>query len=227
MAASRWVISHLQNPVRFSAERLGGGTTGLGTIFQLTPPAAGKTEWGGKILYSFVGPTDGYHPLGGVIADHSGNLYGTTQNGGTSSECPTTEGCGTVFELSPPAIHGNPWPETTLYTFTGGNDGAAPSTPLIFAHGGNLYGTATEGGIGTCNGLQDMGGCGSIFELSPPSSPGAPWTETTLHTFTGTNPDQGLPDSGLIVGKSGKLYGTTVGNEYDNPMHGTIYSVVP
>lgn len=204
-----------------------GGTTGIGTIFQLNPPQSGHTQWEEKVLYSFLGTTDGYHPLGGVIADHAGNLYGTTQDGGTSSACPTSQGCGVVFELSPPTAPGNPWTENTLYTFTGGNDGAAPSTPLIFDDGGNLFGTATEGGIGTCNGLQVTGGCGSIFELSPPSSPGAPWTETTLHTFTGTNPDEGLPDSGLILGKSGKLYGTTVGNEYDNPIHGTIYSLKP
>jgi uncharacterized repeat protein (TIGR03803 family) len=203
-----------------------GGATGIGAIYELVPPQPGKTLWQGRILYSFLGPTDGYHPLGGVIADHAGNLYGTTQDGGTSSACPSSQGCGVVFELSPPIAPGNPWTETTLYAFTGGNDGAAPSTPLIFDNGGNLYGTATEGGIGTCNGLQVTGGCGSIFELSPPASGSTSWVETTLHTFTGTNPDEGLPDSGLIVGKSGKLYGTTVGNG-DPPLHGTLYTLKP
>ena len=74
-----------------------GGTLGIGTVFEITPPPAGQTQWGGRIIYSFEGPTDGYHPLGGVITDHAGNLYGTTQNGGTSSACPSFEGCGTVF----------------------------------------------------------------------------------------------------------------------------------
>jgi uncharacterized repeat protein (TIGR03803 family) len=203
-----------------------GGAGGYGTVFQLTPPQVGHIQWGIGILHSFVAPPDGYHPLGGVIADRAGNLYGTTQDGGNSTVCPSSQGCGTVFELSPPTVPGNPWTENILYNFTGGNDGAAPSTPLIF-NGGSLFGTATEGGLGTCNGLQVMGGCGSIFELAPPTTLGAPWTETTLHTFSGSNPDEGLPDSGLILGKGGRLYGTTVGNEYDNPIHGTIYTLVP
>jgi uncharacterized repeat protein (TIGR03803 family) len=208
-----------------------GGAHDAGSVFRLNPPSAGHTGWTETTLYSFNPADSGpYYPLGGVIPSKLGTLYATTEaGGGTANGCPTSQGCGAVVELSPPAVADGSWTATTIYAFTGGDDGAAPSVPLLADAHGNLYGTATEGGIGTCSGEQIIGGCGSIFELSPPATAGAPWTETTLHTFTGASPDQGLPDSSLILGNGGKLYGTTVGNNNgeNRGLHGNVYFILP
>jgi hypothetical protein len=103
-----------------------------------------------KVLWSFAGyPTDGAQPADKLILDSAGNLYGTTQWGGTNANIYCT-GCGTVFELSPGSS--GSWTETILYNFCqsfDGNvclDGAAPSAGLIFDQAGNLYGTTRAGG---------------------------------------------------------------------------------
>ena len=64
---------------------------GCGVIYQLTPSGSGWVE---NILYTFQDGSDGANPNGGLIFDQSGNLYGTTNQGGTGQG-------GTVFELSP------------------------------------------------------------------------------------------------------------------------------
>src|SRR5690349_18259597 len=102
--------------------------------------AAGASE---GVLYSFQGGSDGAFPRGPLVSDPQGNLYGVTDTGG-STNC--TEGCGTVFELSPPSHAGGPWTETVLYRFLGGTDGAAPQAGLIRDSAGNLYGTTQGGG---------------------------------------------------------------------------------
>jgi hypothetical protein len=73
-------------------------------------------SWTEKVLYSFQGLPDGATPIGAVVFDQQGNLYGATQNGGSSS-CPSIEQCGTVYQLTPPAKKGDPWTETVLYSF--------------------------------------------------------------------------------------------------------------
>lgn len=111
----------------------GGGESGNGAIFELTPAGGGWTE---KVLYSFTGNEDGYAPQGGVIRDTQGNLYGTASGGGDLS-CDTV-GCGVVFELSPKKAG---WNFTRLYAFVGGdNDGDLPTGKLAFDAKGNLYG---------------------------------------------------------------------------------------
>ena len=95
-----------------------------------------------KVLYTFTGGNDGGLPVAGLIFDASGNLYGTTGGGG-SPTCEGGNGCGTVFELT--AKTGGGWTEKVLYTFTGGSDGWAPESALIFDSNGNLYGTAFGG----------------------------------------------------------------------------------
>ena len=85
----------LLNGVLYGATTLGGYTTG-GTLFSLTPPAAGQTAWTERTLYTFNGGTDGARPLGHLIADSSGNLYGATSNGGNQICL-----CGSVFKFSP------------------------------------------------------------------------------------------------------------------------------
>src|ERR1700730_19122433 len=89
--------------------------------------SAASAEWNEKVLYSFQGIPDGATPVGGVVFDAAGNLYGATQDGGSSS-CVSIYQCGTVYQLAPPAKKGDPWTETVLYVFKGNasNDGASP-----------------------------------------------------------------------------------------------------
>jgi len=169
------------------------------------------------ILYSFNGKSSGNTPMGGLVADAAGNLYGTTAYGGANiSQCLwSTKGCGTVFELSPNSSGG--WTETVIYSFTGGNDGAFPEGNLIFDAKGNLYGVAARGGASYD---------GTVFELSPSSSG---WTETTLHTFTG-EPDGDGPLGGLGMDAGGNLFGTTLYGGVDacNTLAcGTVFEVSP
>jgi len=180
---------------------LDGGTSGLGTVFEVSPPG---TVWTETVLYSFAGGSDGANPLNGnLVADKAGNLYGTTYAGGGSTNCTgTTPGCGTVFQLAPPATQGAPWTETVLYSFTGLSDGANPDAGLIMDSKGNLYGTTVYGGGVTCGTTT----CGTIFELTPPSTQGGPWTETVLHAF-GKGSDGANPTAGLTFGLRGRFSG--------------------
>src|SRR5271169_2414365 len=151
------------------------------------PAHAQYTE---TVPYTFTGGSDGAAPAAGLIFDSKGNLYGTAVNGGNtgSANCPGLNpptGCGVVFELSPPSGGTGPWTETVLYTFTGGADGAYPQASLVFDTKGNLYGTTSSGGSTSGTVCQGIGGCGVVFELSPPKSGSGPWTESPIYTFTG------------------------------------------
>jgi uncharacterized repeat protein (TIGR03803 family) len=159
-----------------------GNTSGCGTVFKLSLSANGK--WQEKELYTFPG-SDGLF-ASGMTLDSAGNLYGSTYLGGAY-------GYGEVFKLTP--SNGN-WVGTTLYSFTGGTDGANPN-PVILDAEGNVYGS-TEGGGGL---LQ----CGVVFKLS--SSSGGTWKETVLHTFPGGGGC--VPVSNLVFDSSGNLYGET------------------
>ena len=134
-----------------------------------------------------------------LIFDQSGNLYGTTTDGG-SATCGNFYGCGIVFKLSPNGSGG--WTETQLYTFQGASDGANPGSGLIFDKAGNLYGTTADGGDAACNSGY---GCGTLFELTPN---GSGWTENLLYKFQGGS-DGAYPSSSVIFDQTGNLYGTT------------------
>ena len=109
---------------------------------------------GERVLYSFQGGTDGSLLDAAMITDKAGNLYGTTNSGGTGS-CSNDgiAGCGTIFELSPPAQKGGSWTETVLYSFQGGKDGAYPNDPLVADRNGNLFGTTSLGGKENCENI--------------------------------------------------------------------------
>ncbi len=166
----------------------------LALLLLAIPALASSTE---SVLYSFAGGTaDGMYPTAALVSDKSGNLYGTTSEGGNSTVCGIFGGsCGVVFQLTP--VSGGGWTETVLYEFTGGADGGTPYDTLVIDDKGNLYGTASVGGASNM---------GTVFELSP-SSNGA-WTETVLHSFAGGS-DGANPRAGLIL-KQNKLYGTTM-----------------
>ncbi|MGC2447553.1 MAG: choice-of-anchor tandem repeat GloVer-containing protein [Candidatus Sulfotelmatobacter sp.] len=155
------------------------------------------------VLYSFGAyPTDGTFPVGGLLFDSSGNIFGTTSGGGTY--CQSNGGCGTIYELSPTIGVG--WTETILYNFcpSGGTcpDGFTPFAGLIMDGAGNLYGTTASGG---------SGGVGTVFRLSPPSNGGS-WTYTVLWNFAMRDPSNGdIPGYGkLNMDASGNIYGTTI-----------------
>jgi uncharacterized repeat protein (TIGR03803 family) len=169
-----------------------GGRIGYGTVFELE---AGN-GWKEKILHSFRGSTggDGQRPIHDVIFDSSGNLYGTTLDGGHFT-CDGA-GCGTVFRLTPGP--GGQWKETILYEFPNPVDGANPTSRVVFDKAGNIYGTA-GGGIGSCG-----GGCGVVYKLAPQAN--GKWKYSVLHKFNFS--DGGYPGGGLIFDKKGNLYGT-------------------
>ena len=170
-----------------------GGYGSNGTIFQLVPPVQQGGAWTENVLYRFtLTGEDGANPIAGLILDKAGNLYGTNTTGPT--------GCGTAFELSPPAVPGGAWTETNLHEFTFGNDGCQPYASLVMDKVGALYGTTLGGGIG--------GGAGTVFKLTPPGKHGGQWTEKILYTFT-EGSDGGHPLSNLVFHDNGILYGTT------------------
>jgi uncharacterized repeat protein (TIGR03803 family) len=179
-----------------------GGTYGSGVVFKLTPTGRGK--WDFKTIYSFRGQPDGSFPYGALLFDSLGNIYGTTYYGGAN-------GIGTVYQLSPrDAI--SEWNESVLYSFQEGTDGNSPISNLVADTIGNLYGTTSEGGLGS----------GVIFKLSPSGS--GQWTETVVHSFQGP-PDGAFSYNGMVVDRFGNFYGATVhGGDNDD---GAVYKFTP
>jgi uncharacterized repeat protein (TIGR03803 family) len=182
-----------------------GGTYGYGTVFQLTPPIPGGTEWAQTVLYSFCQEdscNDGSYPTAGLTIDTNGNLYGTTSEGGFSGE-------GMVFKLKPPENGETAWTLEGVYNFCpqfGCNDGAWPYAGLIFGPQGALYGTTSQGGE------WDFG---TVFKLTFSNLNSPPWTYTVLYTFDGAGVSDGAyPYAGVIAGPQGTLYGTTFEGGY-------------
>jgi hypothetical protein len=179
------------------------------TAFVLCLSSTASAEGKEKVLYSFQGgPNDGEYPAGGVVFDKAGNLYGATTDGG--GECPPAQ-CGTVFQLAPPAQKGDRWIETLLYIFKGNSsgDGNTPAGSVIIDSAGNLYGTTGYGGTGDCVLLGTKVGCGTVYELSPPTQKGGAWTETVLYSFP-TSKQGYLPNGNLVFDSARNLYGATM-----------------
>jgi uncharacterized repeat protein (TIGR03803 family) len=178
-----------------------GGAHSAGAVFELTPGSGGK--WSERVIYSFAGGKDGMVPLGGVIVDAAGNLYGTTSRGALGS--------GTVFTLIPGA--GGKWKLKVLHTFHG-TTGGVPSAGLISDTAGNLYGTTAEGG---------SHGVGSVFELVPGTS--GKWAFKGIHSFNNNGHDGTDPLAALTLDAAGNLYGTT----YAGGAHtyGVVFQLTP
>lgn len=153
---------------------------GCGVVFKVEP--CGTTT----VLYSFTGGADGGKPFAGLIRDEDGNLYGTTDEGGSY-------GAGTVFKLD---RYGK---ESVLYSFTGRADGFGPFSGLVRDEEGDLYGTANNGGnfSGVCQGF----GCGVVYKLDRYGK------QTVLHAFTGGS--DGVSPFGRLIREGDSLYGTT------------------
>lgn len=170
-----------------------GGDDGVpSTVFEITPAGALTT------LHTFAHGADGSTPYGALLQGTDGNFYGTTSAAGAND-------AGTVFRITPAGVL------TTLYTFTGGSDGAAPEGGLILGGDGNFYGTTSSG--------QDFSNNhGSVFRITPAG------VLTTLYSFTGGN-DGDAPEAALIKGSDGNFYGTTAYGGADNV--GTVFQVTP
>jgi len=188
-----------------------GGTPGPGTVFELSPPFRGQTQWTEQVLWSFGANGDGIQPFGSLIADRWGNLYGTTEEGGAHV------GGGTVFELSPPSGTSSQWSERVLWSFGATDDGTGPGAGLLADKWGNLYGATIGGGAN---------GGGTVFELSPPSGISSQWSEQVLWSFGATN-DGEFPVAGLIADKWGNLYSTTYRGGANGSDAGTVFELSP
>ena len=239
---------------------VGGGSNqncDCGVLYQLVPSGQG---WTGNTIHVFTGRTiqnahDGAYPVGGLIADAFGNLYGVTTEGGLY-------GGGIIYEFS---NSGSSWTEQTLAEFQA-SSGAVPMGGVILDSSGNLYGTTTVGGAngsGTvfefehggflrvlynlptvCNnscgpqgtmamdrtgnryGTVTAGGIyanGTVFKLTPGTNG---WTYTSLHDFTvQSGSDGAFPTGTLVIDENGNLYGTaSEGGEHNQ---GTIWKITP
>jgi uncharacterized repeat protein (TIGR03803 family) len=178
-----------------------GASPGCGVVYELTPK---NGVWEEKVLYSFgVSGTDGFYPLGGLIFDAAGDLYGVTNGGGAY-------GAGMVFELVPGS--GGTWSEKDLHDFNPSVlDGSEILAGLVFDKAGNLYGTTTQGG--TYN-------QGTVYELTPAGQ--GNWTEAVIYSF-GTNSNDGRNPYYCVpvVDAEGNLYGiNTFGS-------GTVWELTP
>lgn len=173
----------------------GGGTQGFGTVFSFDLSSGTET-----VLYSFAGGSDGKYPdYEALIQDATGDLYGTTNYGGSHE-------FGTIFKLDQRGT------ETVLYTFTGGTDGGTPYGGLLIDSQGNLYGTAFQEAS-----LQCGQGCGSVYKLSTTGK------LTVLHDFSGSDGQQ--PWSTLVMDATGNLYGTTSAGGANG--YGNIFKLTP
>ena len=176
------------------------GESGCGVVYEITP--AGDV-WAESILHAFQNSGDGETPFGGLVLDRAGNIYGTTEVGGSN-------GAGTVFQLTP----GNGgWTFNTIYSFSayGQRNVVGPVASLVVGPDGSLYGTTYSGGI---NAL------GSVFKLTLVNGN---WTYTLLHSFDG--PDGEYVYGGIALDASGNLYGTTYeGGAYGA---GTVWEITP
>lgn len=175
-----------------------GGLYGYGAAFKLSPSGGTWTE---TVLYNFTLDYGNIPYPWGVVADHSGNLYGVTNNGGAYD-------AGTVYRLTPATGY---WNRTILHTFTGNDDGATPQGVLVIDPSGILYGTTPNGG---------SYGHGNVYKLQAASGR---WKETVLHAFKGT--DGSGPVLGVIRDQLGNLYGVTnTGGTYNL---GVAFEITP
>jgi uncharacterized repeat protein (TIGR03803 family) len=197
----------------YGSTQTGGSWLNQGLVFKLTPPAPGSTQWTETVLHYFYNnryenADDGANPSGGLIMDRNGNLYGTTDVGGSIAD--PSSGFGTVFKLTPLDAAKTKWQETVLYRFTGVADGQNPMNALTLDAAGALYGTTIYGGTGSCSDLfSTIIGCGTVFKLTPPGPGHTMWTKTTLHSFT-AGADGFVPQGKLLLDAAGAIYGTTI-----------------
>ncbi len=181
-----------------------GRSRGCGTVFSLRPPSRAPAsiifDWSSTILFRFSG-SDGSFPEGELTFDSAGNIYGTTEGGGSAD-------WGLIYSLT----RSNGWTQDILYQAQGDGDGEFPWGGAVFDSSGNLYGVFLE------NGPYNYG---AVYKLTPS---GSGWTESTVHGFTFHGNDGASPQGGLIQDSSGNLIGTTVHSPTGG---GTVFEMTP
>jgi len=179
-----------------------------GTVWKLSPPAAGGNSWSYEVLYRFCATggerkcEDGAYPSGPLVFDAAGNLYGEANFGGNGRNL-----AGVVFELAPGSSEGKSsgWSEKILYSFCSEGSGQAcpdglnPWGGVVFDQSGNLYGTTTAGGS------PDGWGGGVVFKLTPGAEK---WSESVLLAIPKSVNQPGGPQGGVAISPDGYLYGT-------------------
>jgi uncharacterized repeat protein (TIGR03803 family) len=189
----------------------GNGGVGWGTIFKLTPGKSGYTE---SVLYRFRGGLDAWEPLGPIVFDKAGNIYGASAFGGAQND-------GAVFKLTPKK---SGYTESVLYSFPGGAGGELPEAGVTIDKHESIYGTTMYGG--SSQGFCD-GGCGTVYKLELGKSG---YSESVIFTFDGLNGD--LPYGAVTVNeRSGAVFGTTywggakrVGTFFELTPNGSSYT---
>jgi uncharacterized repeat protein (TIGR03803 family) len=171
-----------------------------GTVFKVSPSGTLSS------FHSFCAKTnctDGSVPYGSLVQDLTGNFYGTTSAGGTSTNCIAEDGygsgCGTVFKMTSAGTL------TNLHSFVS-TDGSYPQAGLVLATDGNLYGTTENGG-------NDYG---TVFKTTVAGA------FTSLHSFDYS--DGAYPYAPLVQGAGGNFYGTTI---YGGIGDGTVFTITP
>jgi uncharacterized repeat protein (TIGR03803 family) len=179
----------------------GGGAGLYGVVYELSPSGGSWTE---TVLYAFKKENDGNGPTGELVRDGAGNLYGLTGNADGSYLKST------AFELSPSS---SGWTETIIHRFSQSTAaGYNPHSGLVSDSAGNLYGTNYYGGSYDA---------GTVFKLSPNGAGG--WTNTVLHTFTGS--DGANPLGNLLLDAGGNIYGSTIGGDGNINYSGVVYEI--
>ena len=195
-----------------------GGISGCGTVFKLTPPAKGNGLWTETVLHRFRGGHDGALPSGAPIL-FAGAYYGVSMQGG-AGHCarPNTTkniGCGVVYKLE--EAKSGSWTEAISFSFAGKAQGWGPIDGLTNDGSGHLFGIAEFGGVVDPDGY----GKGLAYRLTPK---GTTFTYEVLHAFAGKKDGQ-VPQSGILLGPKGVLYGTT---EFGGSGgQGVLYSLTP
>ena len=206
----------LRNGIVYGTTQAGGMTgcadnAGCGIVFRLRPPLSicrtVSCAWTETILYRFNGGSDGGNPVGDLVFDQAGNVYGSTSGGGSAScDYRPSDPCGVVYLLSSAGS------ENVLYQLPGGSGGSYPEAGVTFDSAGDLLGTTSTSGAGAS---------GTIFELTPS---GSGWAPSNVYQFQSGAGGQN-PWAGLVADASGNLYGsTTTGGSNGG---GTVYELSP
>ena len=220
----------------------GGGGPGWGTVFELKQSkgvftysqiyvfngAPSGVDGGTACTTTSVPPCDGGAPAGNLVLNTTtGVLTGTTTLGGDPTGCPLggyTQGCGTIFQLTPPVAPSTTWTEALLYTFLSGPHQQGAMLPSYNLAGTSpFYGTTYAGASSSLSCFpESTEGCGMVFVLRPPVAPSTTWTFNTMSVFNG---DNGGGPTGVILGPTaGVLYGAT----YEGGLsggYGTIFEI--
>ena len=188
-----------------------GGTNGAGTVFKISPNGALTTLYAfGTVTNANGQPLDGLNPMAALVQGSDGNFYGTTEFGGLFP--PYSSGWGTVFRISTNGAF------TSLYLFTGGDDGAYPNG-LVQGSDGNFYGTTYNGGANNVK----YGGDGTVFKISPNGALTSLYSFGLVQDTNGLPLDGANPQAALVQGSDGDFYGTT----YDGGTNGlgTVFKI--